>query len=461
VTERAVIPLPAAVGQGARRSADAYHAGGIVYRKALAGDDASLRQVLRDNAMDSWARMSFEREPCFFQGESLLGASTAVIAHEQDAPHATVGMYSCTFLSVHVNGEPRRCGYLGGLRVNRDYRHRLGILKNGFASIRSLLPDQAGCSMWFTSVASENVRARRLLEARIPGMPVYRRIGDLATLALATSQGRSRGLLRRAERRDVAALAEFFNKQARAFQFSPELSESWLLALNGTQGLHLGDFWLLGDGGEVRGCLALWDQRAFKQTVARGYRFPLNLLRLPYNLFARLALAWRCPRRAPACSRHTSLSSLSTHAQRHRTGCPAEGLAKARQQNVQAGIVSLSMDNPLLDRVRANMQSLVYCSCTETVAGPTVHKPSWTASRCNRRWQYYEARSPRPIRPNMGDYRSTDGLPPRPWPYLPRERLRTLKSVSMTTRWSSFRMMTAPTRLQSPVRLLPPIAPTT
>jgi hypothetical protein len=61
---------------------------------------------------------------------------------------------------------------------------------------------------------------------------------------------------------------------------------------------------------EDRGVAALWDQRAFKQIVARRYRRPLSGLRRLYNLYASLSRRIPLPREGGALDQ-TSIAFLS------------------------------------------------------------------------------------------------------------------------------------------------------
>lgn len=345
---------------------DRYSAGNVVFRRAVLQDDAALRAMLRENSMDSWAALTLEREPTYFAGENLMGESMAVVAHKADAPEQTVGMYNCAYLPVHIDGKPTRAGYLGGLRVNLPFRHRPSILKNGFASIRYIGQD---CGTFFTSVGSENAIARRLLEGRAKGMPVYRPEGELETLAVSVRHARSSSTLQQAVPADIPALVAFSNQQAAAYQFSPVLTESWLRGLSGDKGLRLSDFWLLKNGSEVRGCLAVWDQRAFKQTVARGYRFPLGTLRRTYNLWARATGRVQLP----AFGRRLEQAFLAfvafdASADSVILDALREGLDKVRQKNAEAGVLGLSVCNPLLARLKRAVPASIYRTCIETVA---------------------------------------------------------------------------------------------
>ena len=345
-----------------------YQFGGVLFRKALTGDNERLKATLRDNAMDSWVRLSFEREPSYFDGVDLMGKSCTVMACDENQLNSTVGMYFCEYLPVHVNGASDNVGYLGGLRVNQQHRHKVRILKSGFSSIPHLVPVQGAAPFWFTSVASENTPARRLLEAGLKGMPIYRPLGEMETLAFNTRQGKLQGLLQQALPEDIPAMVDFFNRQAARYQFSPVLSKEWLTDLSGDKGLTLGDFWLAKTGADIRGCLAIWDQRAFKQTVSRGYRFPLNAFRGAYNLYAgptgRVKL--------PAVGKKLEQVFLSFVAFDKLEGTLPlqiikEGLARAREKGADIGILGLSAENPLTAILKRTLRPSIYRTCIETV----------------------------------------------------------------------------------------------
>ena len=353
-----------------------HRAGEVIYRRARLDDDADLRAILRDGAMASWVTVSLEREPSYFSGENLMGESFTVIVHEDNVHPVPVGMYSCAFLPVHVNGRPERLGYLGGLRVCRPHRHKLRVIKNGFASIQVLMPDRGTVPYWFTSVASENAAARRLLGARLPGMPVYRPVGELETLVLDAQQRRAKGLLQQATHRDVPALVDFFNRQACAYQFASLLNETQLLALTGETGLTLGDFWLLKDGRDIRGCLAVWDQRAFKQFVIRGYRFPLNALRSAYNTWAGVMSRLRLPAPGERLE-HAFLAFVAFDGAAENIYMDAvrEGLVKVRDKGAHAGILGLSPQNTLARVLKSGLRTHIYRTCIQTVAWPDDTQP--------------------------------------------------------------------------------------
>lgn len=360
--------------QSARRP-ERFDAGGVTYRKAGPDDDSVIRALLRSNDMESWVRMSIEREPSYFDGESLLGDSTTVIACKLDMSQQVVGMYSMAIQQTHVNGAATETAYLGALRVNPEFRHRLRILKNGFDSARALSGIDA--LPVFTSLASENVVARRLLEANLRGMPCYTHVGDLDSMGFATRQGRARGLLQQAEAADIPALVEFFNAAAANYQFTPVLSRRWLESLPGPAGLQLDDFWLLKDGSTIRGCVAVWDQRAFKQIVAHGYRFPLNVLLGGYNAIAALTGRVRLPRPGDQLQQaFLSFFALDAQADDAVADIVREALLISSRKGARVGTLGMSTENPLVSRLQADLRASIYRTRIETVHWPDCPAPS-------------------------------------------------------------------------------------
>ena len=261
----------------------------IALRLAEVRDDDTLRTMLRGNPMPSWVSMSIEREPSIFAGLNRFGSEKVAIAHEGKSP---VGMYMCAAHPLHINGNQRSLGYLGALRVNPTFRHRLRVLRAGFDSIRTL-SGMASSSTWYTSIAADNLPARRLLEAGIGGLPRYEPMGELVTLALPRSRGRRLGLWQRVAREELGAACENHNRIAARYQLSPSLNPESAAA----SGAH---FYAHHAHGQMAGNMALWDQREYKQVVARAYRPPLPWLLPLYNAWAKLAHRVELPRAGAA-----------------------------------------------------------------------------------------------------------------------------------------------------------------
>jgi hypothetical protein len=249
----------------------------IRYQLATETDDAELRALLRNNGMQSWVELSLEREPSFFAGMNKVTEDFAMIARD-DA--RTVGMYSYSLQPVYVNGLACSLGYLGGMRVSPPYRNRIKVVRDGFVSLAKLTPP-GDYPFWFSSVATENAAARRLLEAGLPGMPRYYPLGDMTTLALPIAQARNLKLWRNASATDIPEMIAFHQAEAAKLQLSPQLNEAWIRTIG------LENFLIYRDNG-IQACVAVWDQSAFKQIVARSYRPLLHVARPFYNGYAAL-----------------------------------------------------------------------------------------------------------------------------------------------------------------------------
>ena len=260
-----------------------------VYRCATRNDDVTLKHLLQENPMPSWVTIATEREPSYFDGASLMGESYALIVYDSAKEENLIGMYSCSYLPVHYEGKPQRIGYFGGLRVTASFRHKHHYIKYGFEAIKQIIPRRATVPFYFTSIASENTIARRLLEANTKGMPHYTPVGEMVTLIFSVNQGKNLGQLIQATIHDCADIVAYYNQKASLYDLSPYLSVEWLRALSDQIGLRMSDFWLLkNEHQKIVACLALWDQRAFKQSVIKGYKAPLNHLRSIYNGYAKM-----------------------------------------------------------------------------------------------------------------------------------------------------------------------------
>jgi hypothetical protein len=270
-------------------------------RLATGRDDAVLRQFMRSHGMAAWVEMAIEREPSFFAGRDFGGEEWAVIAEEETD---IVGMYSASLRPVHVNGKEERLGYLGGLRVSPNYRHRIRYLRLGYASIRALTPAPTTLPWWFTVIAADNKAARKLLEAGVPGLPTYHPLGDYVTYALPTSRGERKEIWRRAEDGEVDTLVAFYNAQASRLNFTPVLDGALVRRVG------VKHFYVFERGGVLQGVAALWDQRSFKQIVATRYRRPIGSLLPLYNFYAKLFHRIPLPRQGHALD-HTFVAFLA------------------------------------------------------------------------------------------------------------------------------------------------------
>ncbi len=318
------------------------------FRLATPADDAVIRALLRETAMPSWVDMAIEREPSFFAGAS--SDDLAVIAEEEGN---VIGVYTASVLPAHVDGRPERLGYLGGLRVKPQYRRRIRHLREGYASVCPLAP--VAVPWWFTMIGEENLVARRLLESGVRGLPTYHFRGEYETFALPTSRGRRRGIWRRAT--NASEIVAFHNAQASRFQCSPVLDEDMVrrignffvcdgqVSSRAERGIPRPRGFLAPLGmTPIYGVAALWDQRAFKQIIARRYR---HAALIPaYNAYARLFRRIPLPREGGALD-HTFITFFAMES-------PSAGALEDLLSHCRTPVATIGMHagNPLREIVK-------------------------------------------------------------------------------------------------------------
>jgi hypothetical protein len=281
-------------------------AAGVTFSFATEADDADLRALLRSAPTGGDIALSLEREPSYFAASAIEGPAHHTLIGRDPTTNQLLCAGSISARLRHLNGRPTPIGYLGSLRLAPHRHSHAPLLRQGYAHFRhwhDAAPDRP--TLYLTSIAADNHRARRLLEARVPGLPTYRYLDDLVTLLIpirprgdfyhpacrARTKLRRLGLtLRRACHTDFPALASFLNRHAARYQFSPHWPPEDLCSPTLTPNLTPSDIRLaLDERGQIVGCAALWDQSPLKQAVVRGYSPRLARLRPCLNLVFRLA----------------------------------------------------------------------------------------------------------------------------------------------------------------------------
>ncbi len=263
----------------------------VPFALAKQGDDADIRCLLRENPMPGQITLTLEREPDYFADDDLPGTEKQTIVANEGGRVVCVG--NCATRERFVNGQPYRVGYLGGLRLNARTAGRFDVLRRGYEFFRELQADRPA-DFYLTSIAADNAKARKFLERGLPGMPAYEVIGEFVTVLLPIENRASNHIEPEAAALDFGELLECLDKHGRDYQFAPRWSVVELSALQSLN-LKADDFQVMRNGGRINACAALWDQRAFKQTVIRGYTPWLALARPAVNFAARILGTTRLP----------------------------------------------------------------------------------------------------------------------------------------------------------------------
>jgi ribosomal protein S18 acetylase RimI-like enzyme len=363
-----VSPPPADLAPHASPSSEGLRAvaGDWILELARPADDAAIRRLVATNPVPGRITLGFEREPSYFAGCRTMGpfAQVAVARHRDTG---AIGAVACRAVRPRfVNGSEQPVGYLSQLRVDRPYRGRW----LGTAMLRALplLHADGRARGYLAAITDENEEALGLLVRRTRrGLPAFRPVARLRTLALHVRHaapvpswsparaGRPGPETVRGTAEDVGAVVSFLRREGRSRQYFPALSEADFGPGDAAAGPGPGDVVMARRGGEIVGVAALWDQRALKQTVVRGYGGTLRWLRPAYNLGARLMGAPVSPLPAPGSHLRSAYASFLAVAEDDPATCRAVlrkllGMAAARGQAYV--LLGLAEGDPLLDVAR-------------------------------------------------------------------------------------------------------------
>lgn len=270
-------------------------ADGLRFELATRADDAEIRRLLRENPMPGRVSISLEREPDASLAAAVEGDVHHTIVARDPETGTLMGMGSVSVRDAYLNGGVTRVGYLGQLRLDRRYRPRAAIVIGGYRMFRQL-HDTLGVRLYLTSIAADNLRARRFLERGLPDMPTYRPLDAFVTTMIEARVPGSKlppGLhTQRVGLDHLPAILDCLSRNGRRFQFAPVWRERDLAPR--VEAEELG-FVVAKRGERVVGCMAVWDQSAYKQAVVRGYEPRLLRWRRWINAVGRLLNVPRLP----------------------------------------------------------------------------------------------------------------------------------------------------------------------
>lgn len=253
---------------------------------ATPADEAELRGLLRNNPMRGAITIGFTHEPDYFRGTNLAGAIDQTLLAREDGRLVAAGR--CTTRPCWLNGEVRRVAYLGELRLDAAAQGRWDILRGGYGFFAEAYARDPA-DYCFTSIISDNHRARRLFERGLRGLPRYHFIGDYLTRLIPTGSGSLSPEFKITTGADlpIGRLIDFLNSVGQARHLAAHWTPDILGALAGS-GLRPEDFVVLLRGGEIVGCAGVWNQQSFRQVRIHGYSPLLAAMRPFHNLLAPL-----------------------------------------------------------------------------------------------------------------------------------------------------------------------------
>jgi hypothetical protein len=346
----------------------------ITFALATPADDSGLRKLLRENPMPGTISVSFEREPDYFIGAKVGNSlHQTVIARDRNSGEI-IAMGSRSIRDVYINGTVQRVGYLSDLRISQRYRVMRRALIRALAFFHNLHQD-GQVSFYLSSIIADNLPARHLFSAGLAGLPCFQEYAQLYTLAIYCRRKRRNlpmpdGLqLTRGSSDHINEIAACLQRNGARYQFAPHWNSSSLFSPDYTPDLAPENFFLAQDGERVVGCLALWDQSRFKQTVVRGYSRPLARWRGLVNVGARV-LGWPVLPLPHEPFHYSYASHLAVDDDNRQIfACLLRALYnQAVTQGNSYFMIGLSEGNPFLPVVTASYRHIKYTSQLYLVA---------------------------------------------------------------------------------------------
>lgn len=267
----------------------------ITIRLATPTDDQALRRLLRENPIPGAISLSYEREPDYFIAAATEGMLSQTIIGIENETGECRGMGTRVIRPMYVNGIVQAVGYMSHLRMDLHYAWGLSLARwvtRAFQKFRELHAD-GHVPFYLMSVITDNAPARRLLTLELPGMPHAREYARMFTYVISPRHLKPvlplpNGIkFERGTSDHIPEMIACLQRNGQRRQFYPIWTSENLFSPFHTPNLHPEDFLLAVSGGRVLGCLALWDQTPFKQTVVRGYQGNLAHWHSTINFLAR------------------------------------------------------------------------------------------------------------------------------------------------------------------------------
>lgn len=255
--------------------------GALEFSWATRADDSEIRGLLDRIPMEGAVRLGFTREPSFFACPDPAGTGERTLLARLDGRLVCLG--SLSEREVWLDGRMTRVGYLGGLRMDPDVRGAPRVLREGYARFHDQAA-QSPAGLWFTSIAADNTRARKVLESHRLGLPRYSPIGDLETrvhpVRKRVSPSDGVGIPE-----DADELDSFLNQEAERHQLALTWGSARWSAL-ARDGFGLKQVRVVRRNGRIVAAAGVWDQSKWKQVMIHGYAPWLDRVRTCYNLWS-------------------------------------------------------------------------------------------------------------------------------------------------------------------------------
>lgn len=183
------------------------------------------------------------------------------------------GIGCCVIRKAYLNGEIKNTGYLTGLKVLPEYQKRLLPIKDVYNFLYEQTKREV--DLYYTTILQENTAVQKMLEKRRKNMPEYLYQGDYTVYCFRTGRKVLPSNNYLVQKGEHEGLLQFFQEQAKKYQFSPEITAMY-------QNFKQDIFSLCDLEGNILAACLVWNQQDYKQYIITEYKGIHKLLqRLP------------------------------------------------------------------------------------------------------------------------------------------------------------------------------------
>jgi len=201
-------------------------------------------------------------------------------------------------------------------------------------------------------------------------MPHYRRLTRLTTFLVPTSSRveEIQNHVDIAGADDLSGIVSCLQDYLPRYQFSPYWDEQAIQDGSYCKNLSVNDFLIIRDGGKISSCLAIWDQKSFKQVIINGYSRTLSIVRPLLNMFLSVQRKPRLPQ-APCELNMAYLSHMAIRDDKPEEFIDLVRMARqvAFKREIDYLVIGLTCAHPLHKVMSSKFSSYEYASNLYTV----------------------------------------------------------------------------------------------
>lgn len=330
------------------------------FELATPADDNAIRRVMAATSMAGSVTVSFQRDPSFFASNAVLGNNWQAVVCRDTKRNEVVGVATRSVRPIHVDGAPKRIGYLSGLRF-MPYARRRGLLARGYEFVRKLHDaDPLRPDYYLTTIAEGNHEALDALTKNRASLPNYHFITGLNTLVfpirrIRGASDRNASVSMLSNPKELSELIAFLNRFAKQRTFAPLYEHSDFQPSGTFREMSVGSIAVIRMHGQIVGAAGCWDQHAFRQTIVRGYAATIGSLRPVFNFWSKLSGGVQLPavgQPLHCCYVAFPMAKCSKHAM-----MLLNQLIRTVPGNASCLLIGLCDDDPMLSAIRAQAVS--------------------------------------------------------------------------------------------------------